>query len=87
MIAFGAAGYVMRKLGFEATPLVLAFILGPMLEQALRQSLILSRGSFAIFVTRPIATAFLAATALLVLVGSVRYVRGGRGALGSELSA
>jgi putative tricarboxylic transport membrane protein len=87
MIAFGAAGYVMRKLGFEATPLVLAFILGPMLEQALRQSLILSRGSFAIFVTRPIAAGFLAATAILVLVGSVRYVRGGRGALGSELSA
>ncbi len=87
MIVFGAVGYVMRRLAFDATPLVLAFILGPMLEQALRQSLILSRGSFAIFVTRPIAAAFFGAMAVLVLVGIVQYIRGNRGTLGAGLKA
>jgi putative tricarboxylic transport membrane protein len=72
MILFGALGYAMRRLAFDATPLVLAFILGPMLEQALRQSLILSRGSFSIFVTRPIAAGFFFVIAVLVLVAIVR---------------
>lgn len=84
MIIFGAVGYIMRKLAFDATPLVLAFILGPMLEQALRQSLILSRGSFSIFVTRPIAATFLAAIAFIVLFGLIRYMRRGQGAPGAE---
>ena len=44
MIAFGAIGYFMRKLGYEPAPLVLAFVLGPMLENNLRKSLILSQG-------------------------------------------
>lgn len=55
MLFFGVLGYIFRKLEFELPPLVLAFILGPMLETALRQSLILSKGSFMIFFTRPIA--------------------------------
>ena len=44
MIAFGVIGYFMRKLGYEPAPLVLAFVLGPMLENNLRKSLILSQG-------------------------------------------
>lgn len=67
MIMFGTIGYVFQKMEFEGAPLVLAFILGPMLENALRQSLIISQGSFSIFVTRPIAGAFvLAAVTILV---------------------
>ena len=67
MIGTGVLGYLMRKFGYEAAPLVLAFVLGPMLENNLRKSLILSEGTFDIFVVRPISLACLAlATALLL---------------------
>src|SRR6476619_6024317 len=68
MIAFGVIGYFMRKLGFEPAPLVLAFVLGPMLENNLRKSLILSQGDLTTFVTRPISAACLA-LAVVLLVG------------------
>ena len=55
MIAFGVLGYLMRKFGYEPAPLVLAFVLGPMMENNLRKALILSDGSFSIFVERPIS--------------------------------
>jgi putative tricarboxylic transport membrane protein len=55
MAGFGIVGYLLRKLDYEPAPLVLAFVLGPLLENALRQSLILSDGSFAIFISRPIS--------------------------------
>jgi len=55
MVVFGVLGYLMRKFGYEPAPLVLAFVLGPMLENNLRKSLILSHGDFQIFVTRPIS--------------------------------
>jgi len=58
-IFFGAVGYLLRKFNFEAAPLIMAFVLGPILEESFRQSLIISRGSFAIFVNRPISLAFL----------------------------
>ena len=60
LLVFGLLGYLMKKLGFEPAPLVLAFVLGRMAEEALRQSLLLSRGSPAILVTRPLASAILA---------------------------
>jgi len=47
-------GYVARKFDFEAAPFILAVVLGPMMEKACRQSLIMSQGDFSIFVTRPI---------------------------------
>jgi putative tricarboxylic transport membrane protein len=70
MTLFGLLGYLFRKFGYEPAPLVLAFVLGPMLENNLRKSLILSQGSFDIFVTRPISLAclVLAAVALLLAV-------------------
>ena len=68
MIAFGVIGYFMRKPGYEPAPLVLAFVLGPMLENNLRKSLILSEGDIAIFVTRPISAMCLA-LALVLLIG------------------
>ena len=67
MLAFGALGYVMRKLDFEPAPMVLAFVLGRMAEESIRQALLMSRGSFDILLTRPIATTFLA-LALAVMV-------------------
>jgi len=68
MLIFGIIGYLMKKLSLEAAPLVLAFVLGPMMETALRQSLIKSKGSFSIFFTRPIsAICILVALALMVL--------------------
>ncbi|MEK7837405.1 MAG: tripartite tricarboxylate transporter permease, partial [candidate division NC10 bacterium] len=68
MIGFGLAGYVLRKLDYELAPLVLALVLGPLLEQALRQSLIMSSGSPAIFVTRPITGALILLAAVLVIL-------------------
>jgi putative tricarboxylic transport membrane protein len=67
MIAFGVLGYLMRKFGFEAAPLVLALILGKPMEEALRQSLGISQGSFAIFLAHPISLVLLVATAASVL--------------------
>jgi putative tricarboxylic transport membrane protein len=55
----GVAGYVFRKLDYPLAPCVLAMILGPLVERAMRQSLIMSRGSFEIFLMRPIATVLL----------------------------
>src|SRR3990167_5925959 len=67
MILFGLVGYLMKKLEYEPAPLVLAFVLGPLLENNLRKAMILSQGSFAIFVTRPIsAVCLLVALFLLV---------------------
>jgi len=55
MLLFGIIGYVFKKLDYPAAPLVLALVLGDLAENALRQSLIISQGSLAIFFTRPIA--------------------------------
>jgi putative tricarboxylic transport membrane protein len=68
MIIFGVIGYFMRKLDFESGPLILAFVLGPIFEISVRQSLRLSQGDPAIFLTRPIS-AVLLGVAGLVIVG------------------
>jgi putative tricarboxylic transport membrane protein len=71
LVVFGVLGYLMKKLAFEPAPLILAFVLGRMAEEALRQSLLISRGNPAILVGRPLATAILAlavATAVLPVV-------------------
>ena len=65
-LVFAAVGYVMHRLDYPVAPLVLALVLGKTLEEAVRQSLLLSHGSLAIFVTRPLAAAFLVVTAALV---------------------
>jgi putative tricarboxylic transport membrane protein len=66
-ILFGGIGFVMRLYGYPPAPLVLALVLGPMLEKALRQSLQMSLGSGDIFVTRPV-TAFILAFAIVAVV-------------------
>ena len=67
MIFFGVFGYLMRKFGFEPAPLVLAFVLGPLLENNLRKALILSQGDLVTFLQRPISGACLVLAALVLL--------------------
>ena len=67
MAFFGIIGYILRKLDYEPAPLVLAFVLGPLLENALRQSLIISDGSFMIFISRPISAVALGIAFFLII--------------------
>ena len=65
---FGLVGYIFHKLGTEPAPLLLGFILGPMMEENLRRALLLSRGDWSVFVTRPLSAGLLAAAALLLVI-------------------
>jgi putative tricarboxylic transport membrane protein len=67
MMLFGVLGYLMDEFGFELTPLVLAFVLGPIFERSLRQSLTLSKGSFSIFFNRPLSLGLLILACLVIL--------------------
>jgi putative tricarboxylic transport membrane protein len=80
MMVFGVIGYLMRKCGFEPAPLVLAYVLGPLLEKSLRQSLILSQGSPWIFFHRPISLVLTGIVLLVVLWSllSATFFRGRR---------
>lgn len=75
MLIFGLFGWIMRKFGYEGAPLVLAYVLGPMLENALRQSLLISQGSFTIFFTRPISGIALGFAFLLLLSNLFPYFK------------
>lgn len=66
MLIMGLAGLLMNALGVPIAPLVIGFVLAPKLEQSLRQALILSDGSYAIFLSRPIALFFLCLAVLSV---------------------
>lgn len=80
MLIFGFMGYLMKKFGYEGAPLVLAFVLGPLMENNLRKSLIISQGDFSIFFTRPLAAAslilafFLLISPLIPKLGKKRKV-------------
>jgi len=63
---FAAAGYALRKLDCDAAPLLIAFVLGPLLEEHLRRALIISRGSPMIFIERPIALGLIVCVAILI---------------------
>lgn len=67
-IFFGFAGYIFGKLGCETAPLVLGFILGPMMEENLRRAMLLSRGDPSVFVSSPISCGLLIAAALMVFL-------------------
>jgi putative tricarboxylic transport membrane protein len=67
MIIFGVVGYILRKAGYELAPLIMALVLGPMMETNWRSALIMSDGSPLIFVTRPISVTFLIISALLLV--------------------
>jgi putative tricarboxylic transport membrane protein len=74
MGATGLLGYVLRKLDFEIAPIVLGLVLAPMLELSFRQSLAMSAGDYAIFVSRPIAAVMLALGLALLLLGLRPYL-------------
>jgi putative tricarboxylic transport membrane protein len=65
---FGVLGYFLIKLGCEPAPLMLGFILGPMMEENLRRAMLLSRGDWSTFVTRPISAGLLALAVLMLIV-------------------
>ncbi|WP_324669411.1 tripartite tricarboxylate transporter permease [Geochorda subterranea] len=73
MLAIGVVAYVARRHGFEPGPLLLAFVLGPILERSLRQSLILSHGSPIIFVDRPISGTLLLLVAVALFGRSLTW--------------
>jgi putative tricarboxylic transport membrane protein len=68
MLVFGLVGYFMKKLKYDAPPFILAFVLGPMLEYSLKQSLVISRGSFSIFWSRPISATCLGIAVVLLVI-------------------
>ena len=68
MIGFGIAGYVLRKLHYEFSPFLIAFVLAPMLEQSLRQSMVMSPDGFMIFGQRPIAATLIIGSLILALL-------------------
>ncbi|WP_202081684.1 tripartite tricarboxylate transporter permease [Caldalkalibacillus salinus] len=68
MLFAGIIGFFMKKYGFPASPLVLALILGPMLESEMRRALVMSEGSYEIFVTRPISATLIAFAVLSIIV-------------------
>lgn len=75
---FGVIGYIFVKLGAEPAPLLLGYVLGPMMEEYLRRTLLLSRGDWSVFVTRPLSASLLAAALLLlamVLLPAVKSTR------------
>jgi putative tricarboxylic transport membrane protein len=75
MAVFGVLGYLMKKFGYEAAPLVLAVVLGPIMEANFRQSLVMSQGSFLIFFSRPISGITLGIAALLLISTIVPFVK------------
>jgi putative tricarboxylic transport membrane protein len=66
VLLFGVIGYLMRLIGFEPAPLLIGFVLGPMLEENFRRAMLLARGDFFAVVSRPISGTLLAATLLLL---------------------
>ncbi|WP_059411291.1 tripartite tricarboxylate transporter permease [Cupriavidus basilensis] len=76
--AFGVIGYLFIKLKCEPAPLLLGFVLGPMMEENFRRSLLLSRGDFTVFVTRPLSLGLLIAAAVLVLIVALPSIKNKR---------
>jgi TctA family transporter len=75
---FGFIGYLFYKLGCEPAPLLLGFILGPMMEENLRRALLLSRGDWSTFLTRPLSAGLLIASALMIVVVALPSIKAKR---------
>jgi putative tricarboxylic transport membrane protein len=84
VLVFGVVGYLMRFAGFEPGPLVLAFVLGELLEQSFRQSMLLSQGQLSVFVTEPLSAAILLVAVALLLANAHRALRRRGSARGPE---
>ena len=84
MILFGIIGYLMKKFDYEGAPLVLAFVLGPLLENNLRKSLIMSQGDFSIFFNRPLAAASMIVALFLLISPLIPWIGKKRKAIPKE---
>jgi putative tricarboxylic transport membrane protein len=84
MIGFGVLGYLMKKFDYEGAPLVLAFVLGPLLEMNLWKALILSQGNFSIFITRPLAACALILALAILLTPLIPALRKKREVIAKE---
>jgi len=73
--AFGVIGYIFMKLGCEGAPLLLGLVLGPMMEENFRRTLLLSRGDFTVLVTRPLSATLLGIALLLLIVMTLPALR------------
>lgn len=78
MLIFGVVGYLMRKLDYPLAPAVLAIVLGPIAEPAMRQSLIGSQGDIMIFFNRPISGTIMVVSIILILMPLFKYLPFGR---------
>ncbi len=76
MTVFGIVGYLMKKYGYEAAPMIMAMILSPLMENNLRQSLALSHGSFSIFFTRPISAVLMIAAIVMLVLPQLPWIKG-----------
>ena len=70
--AFGIVGFLLKKFGFETPPLILAFVLGPLVERSFRQSLMMSGGNFSIFITQPISAVFILAAVGVIITAFIK---------------
>ncbi len=75
MVFFGTVSYILRKFEYEFAPLILAFIIGPMMETSFRQSLIMSNGSFLIFLQRPISAVCIIISIALLCINGLSFYR------------
>jgi TctA family transporter len=78
---FGVLGFVWIRLGCSPAPMLLGFVLGPMLEENLRRAMVVSRGDPSVFVTRPISLVFVVATVLILVAAAAPAVRRRRAAI------
>jgi putative tricarboxylic transport membrane protein len=76
--AFGLFGYALIKFGFEAAPMLLGIVLGKLMEEKLRQALVISRGSFVTFVERPLSASLLVIAAIIMIVAILPSMRKSR---------
>ncbi len=76
VLVFGIAGAIFAALDFHVAPILLGYVLGPMVEEYFRRALLLSHGNMMVFVTRPISATFVACSALLVLLQVFFWARG-----------
>jgi putative tricarboxylic transport membrane protein len=76
--AFGLFGYALVKFGFEPAPLLLGFVLGKLMEEKLRQALVISRGSFMTFVERPLSAGLLLVALVLIVIAILPSIRQSR---------
>jgi TctA family transporter len=78
VVAIGAFGYLLLRLGFHPAPVVLGFVLGPRFEENFRRAMLIARGDISVFVTRPISAVFVGLCAILIAMQIYVRLRGSK---------